>query len=239
MRASKSLAVAMAGLVALASAPAVAQVADEAVARRDRSHVRLQAEKVPINPNLPVIEDSAAALRRNADEIGVRALALLAVSMKGAGAPEADYRGFIRRFALDAAFTPAETDFLANAAPSERDMIQFSWRFEAACTLLWAIGLIDSLDRPEKECTAASVMPLLDAPDRAAALQGARLRPIAAILDEADLIYRYRWAIVDIQVGGDPVPEWLSADIALERHHALNWLVVNPPEPWDDVSLDT
>lgn len=214
-------------------------VSAEAVARRDRSHTRLEAEKVPINRHLPVLEDSREALRRSPEEVAVRALALLAVSMKASGAPEEVWRGFTRDFGLEKNFTSEEADFMADPDPDDHDKQQLSWRLEAACTLLWAIGRLEKLDRPEEECTANQVMPLVRNVDRAGFIAAAKLRPIGDILDQADLIYRYRWALVDIQVGGKPVPDWLSGDIAVERHHAFNWLVMNPAEDWDDVPLDT
>lgn len=223
-------------------APAVAMfvqaVAPDALARRDRSNAQLKAEGVPVNPSLPLIESAAEARRRDAGEVAIRALALIAVSMKGSGLPEAEWRGFIARYRLESAFTPAEADFLADPRPSEADRVAFSWRHEAACVLLWAIGKVETLGRPAGACDAKPIRALVGQ-DRAAYLATARLRPIDAILDQADLIYRYRWALVDRAIGGAAVPGWLNDDIAMERHHAFNWLVQNPGDPWDDVSLDT
>jgi hypothetical protein len=139
---------------------------------------------------------------------------------------------------LESAFTPAEAKFIADPKPSEADMVAFSWRNEAACVLFWAVGKIDKLDRPELECDMAQVRAILDQ-DRKTYLAGARLRPVAEILDHADRVFRYRWALVDQGVGGATVPAWLNADIAMEQHQAFNWLVHNPGEPWDDISLDT
>jgi hypothetical protein len=228
----------MLALLALSLAViAPAQDAD-ALARRERSNLQLKAEGVPINAGLPVIESEAEARRPTAEAVAVRALALLAVSMKGGGMPEAEWRGFISRYQLAAEFSPEEARFLADPTPSEADRVAFSWRHEAACALLWAVGKVEALGRPAQECGAEPVRTILKQ-DRASFLAGAKLRPVPEVLDQADLIYRYRWALVDQQVGGKPVPAWLSDDIAMERHHAFNWLVQNPGDPWDDISLET
>jgi hypothetical protein len=67
----------------------------------------------------------------------------------------------------------------------------------------------------------------------------AKLRSIESILDEADLIYRYRWAVVDARVKGEDAPALLHPGVAMERHHALNWLIGYMEQEWDDVSTDT
>jgi hypothetical protein len=73
--------------IALAFTLSAQDVAADALARRDRSNAVLKAESVPLNANLPVIESEAEARRPGTEEVALRALALLAVSMKGAGFP--------------------------------------------------------------------------------------------------------------------------------------------------------
>ena len=38
---------------------------------------------------------------------------------------------------------------------------------------------------------------------------------------------------------GKPAPAGLNDDVAMERHHALNWLIGSMDQDWDDISLDT
>ena len=68
-------------------------------------------------------------------------------------------------------------------------------------------------------------------------IQDSELRPIADILDQADLIYRYHWAVRNARLKGQPTPAALNPDVTQERHHALNWLIM--AEAWDDVPIDT
>jgi Domain of unknown function (DUF4272) len=65
------------------------------------------------------------------------------------------------------------------------------------------------------------------------------LRSKSEILDQADLIYRYRWALVDARYKGREPPAGLNPDVAMERHQVFNWLIEHSKTAWDDISLDT
>ncbi len=70
-------------------------------------------------------------------------------------------------------------------------------------------------------------------------LADAKLRPLPEILDHADRIYRYHWAVVDARVNGrDPLPS-MEPGVTLERHYAFNWLVGYMEQEWDDIGTDT
>lgn len=69
-------------------------------------------------------------------------------------------------------------------------------------------------------------------------LQAAKPRGTQEILDEADLIYRLDWACVDARIKGNEAPASLNADVVVERHMALNWLI-GYDDDWDNVSTDT
>ncbi len=68
---------------------------------------------------------------------------------------------------------------------------------------------------------------------------GARLRALSDILDEADRIYRYHWAVTEARVDREPSPAGLEPGVTHERHYALNWLIRYLDQEWDDVSTDT
>jgi hypothetical protein len=67
----------------------------------------------------------------------------------------------------------------------------------------------------------------------------AKLRPMSAILDQADKIYRYHWAVVDARVNGKSSLAKLEPGVTMERHYALNWLIGYMEQEWDDISTDT
>ena len=67
----------------------------------------------------------------------------------------------------------------------------------------------------------------------------ANLRTVSSILDEADLIYRYHWALVDAELYDTAKPQGLLAPVVEERHRALNWLIGYQDQDWDEVTTDT
>ncbi len=136
------------------------------------------------------------------------------------------------------AFSPRELAFFDDPAPSARDITQFSWACEPAFPMAWALGQIEVLGRPDQECDldALAAKTLDDGGRTLAAI--AALRSIDEILDEADLIYRYHWAVRQAGLDGDPDPAGLNGGVVMERHRGLNWLIGYEAE-WDEVTTDT
>ncbi|MES2443558.1 MAG: DUF4272 domain-containing protein [Pseudomonadota bacterium] len=211
----------------------------DSLARRARSNRVMQAEHVQINEWLPVIASAAQVSPPSTEEVTMRAVATMAVAMKGEGLDQSEVDAVVRDYGLAPWLTPEERAFLADPATTAEDRGVHSWRYEAANILFWAIGFVDRLDGPRVQCDPAMLAGLLRSNSRTTLLAKARLRPMAEILDQADLIYRYRWALTEARVRGRPPPAGLSDDIAMERHHAFNWLVRHADEAWDDITLDT
>lgn len=211
----------------------------DALARKSRSEIRLRAEGVPINQYLPAIEGLADIERRSKEEIAWRAMALLVVSVKGEGIEQSKIDAIVDEYGLEGHFTPKEAAFIADQAPSDEERVQFVWRYEAAWTLLWALGYMDELEKPTEICDVPAAVKFLRARSAAQFIADAKLRPIEEIADAADIIYRYHWAVVDARVNDAPAPASLNADVTMERHYALNWLVGYMDEAWDDISTDT
>jgi hypothetical protein len=144
-----------------------------------------------------------------------------------------------RAYRADAFFSPKERAFLATASPDEQQRAQFAWRYEAACVLMWALSYTDSLGRPDRPCNVEPIIGIITHGDREGFFRGARLRPQREILDQADLIYRYHWAVTEARLHNQPAPAGLNPDVVMERHYALNWLIGYMGQEWDDVSTDT
>ena len=126
-----------------------------------------------------------------------------------------------------------------NLDPTRHLLTQFTWRYEAAWTLLWSLSYVETLAWPSAICdAAAAVAPLANA-DRETFVAGAVLRPLADILDAADLVYRQHWATRNAKLKGEPIPDSLNDDVIVERHYALNWLIGYMGEDWDDITTDT
>jgi len=98
--------------------------------------------------------------------------------------------------------------------------------------------LVLDLDLPGQSGRAV-LQTLLQAGDLQGALHAARMRPDSEILDALDLHYRLHWIVRQAQVQQQPAPAGLNADVLMERHHALNWLVLFEGNDWDDVDTPT
>ena len=211
----------------------------EAESRRARSIAILKAEKVPVLESLPVIETEAESTRRTTEQVATRAMALCVVAVKGEGLEQPIIEKLIDKYELASAFTPKEEEFLNNPNPTEHDRIQFAWRYECYWVMLWALGFVDELERPDKICDAGLAVSFLQENGRDGFLEKSKLRPQSEILDAADLLYRYHWAVVDARINNREAPAGLDGGIVMERHYALNWLIGYMDQEWDDVSTDT
>lgn len=216
-----------------------ADVSPEALDRKSRSEAILKLQGVPINNWLPVIEAEEEAKKRTVEEIAYRALALLTVAVKGEGLEQSTVERIVADYGLENYFTPKERAFIEQEFPLESDRVNFSWRYEAAWTLLWALGYVDDLGVPDSYCDVGRAVRFMKERTPEQFIADAKLRPLSEILDQADLIYRYNWAVVDARVNGKPAPAGLDPGVTYERHYALNWLIGYMNQAWDDISTDT
>jgi hypothetical protein len=120
----------------------------EAIERRLRSETILRAEGVPFLAALPVIETTAEALKRSKEEVALRTLCLLFVAAKGEGVEDEVLERLLKSYELRPHLTPKELAFVLDHSPSPHDRYQFVWRYEAASTLLWALGFVAQLGKP-------------------------------------------------------------------------------------------
>jgi hypothetical protein len=99
------------------------------------------------------------------------------------------------------------------------------------------LGFVAELGTPTHACDVNLAASAMTERTTSQFIEDSKLRPIADILDQADLIYRYHWAVRNARLKGQQTPGALDAGVTQERHHALNWLVME--EAWDDVTTDT
>lgn len=212
-------------------------VTEEQLARKHRSEGILQAEGVPFIAHLPVIERVDEATGPTAAEVAGRLQALAIVAVKAEGLEQEIVAEVVTGRGWQSLFSPLERVFIDDPQPSEHDRIQFVWRYEAAWVLLWALHKTEGpLGLPREPCDVPFLSGTVrDDPDLAAS----GLRPRAELLDAADLIFRCHWATRQAQLTGQDAPAGLDPGVTMERHHALNWLIGDGSEAWDDVSTNT
>jgi hypothetical protein len=207
--------------------------------RKEKSEKILESHVVPVNTELPVIESESEVNLRSQEEIVDRALCLSAVSLKGEGLEKGDVDDFIAKHAIKEKLSPAEKKFIDKEEVTHNDRIQFSWRYEALWVMLWALRYVDKLDYPSDICSPSDAIKTIVADGGDGFRENARLRDLSEILDEADLIYRYDWAVVDARINKKETPANLDPGVVQERHWALNWLIGYMDQKWDDISTDT
>jgi len=211
----------------------------EAEARKARSIAQLRSEGVPHIDWLPFLDPVSRAQLRLPDEVARRAFCLFAVAMRASPGMRGHAVKALRDYRVEGDLTPQERMWFRPFI-SERARVQASWRIEACVALLWYLGHLPELPRPDRVaetgCIAERVQDL--GPTRF--FTGVIPRTPTEALDEADLIYRYHWAVRDAQLHGRPCPAGLNGDVVMERHKALNWLIADPHEAqWDLVATDT
>jgi hypothetical protein len=220
---------------------------DEAMQRKQRSEETLSAEGVPINASLPCIESEAEANIRTEEETALRAMALCLVAVKGEGllqvSPEqvqSVVQRILSQFRVESYLSAEEREFVFGPTPHQQVAVQFSWRYEALWVLLWALGFIEKLNRPDTQCDVPKAVALIRGLGHEAIVQRSKLRAPAELLDAADLIYRYHWAVGEFhQLRGQEPPADLNPGVVMERHHALNWLIGYGGDDWDAVDTST
>ena len=217
--------------------PPGATLRGDQILRKQWAEELLENEGVPVNPHLPAIESEAEVSLRAPREVADRLLALAVVAAKGGGLQQALVDEIVEDKGVRPLFTPAELAFIDNPNPSLHDRTQFSWRYEAAWVLLWALRHVDGpLGRPDRICDVPRLAETVrDEPD----LARHGMCSANDILNEADLIYRYHWAVRQAGLDGNPPPAGLDPGVVMERHHALNWLIGYFDADWDDVTTDT
>jgi hypothetical protein len=208
-----------------------------ALARKTASEAQLKARGIALADTLPPVVCEDELVLRERDEVVERARALLVVALRAESVASKEAMSTEMLFAkmplAEDGLSPAEKSFLALAAPTQQDCAPFIWRYESLYLLEWALGLKDVLPYPGAPCDAATtVATLLE-------MRGPELRPANEILDALDLHYRLHWSIRQKRLKKQPDTAGLDADVVMQRHHALNWLVRFQHAPWDDVDTPT
>lgn len=208
--------------------------------RKAKSEELLRSIGVPLNLNLPLVEDESEIRLPAALDVARRSLVLYSVSAVGFGAASQRAVNWLKDQDLWEFVSPDEGVFLTKEEPSEQEVFEASWRVESLATLLWSMGKIKSLDFPTDTCDVGKVQDLMPVPDSdcTSFLNNSSLRSPREVLDQVDLIYRIHWAVREAQLTGQTIPCSVDPSVVYERHYTLNWLV-GYAEQWDDITTDT
>ncbi len=222
----------------------------DAVARRARTLARLEGMDPRLPSGMPPALGEGEVVLQAPEAVLRRALALFTVAAwgqahgTGAGPIPAGQR-MHNPIGFDA-LTPRERAQVAVETPeaaTPEAAAAMSWRYEAANTLLWALG------REAAEIGRSDRMIDVDALWRDVADlarpgspgEVLRLRPVGEILDALDRTWREHWIVRQARQMASPI-DGLNGDVVAERHVALNWLTGFQNDlgtPWDEIDTPT
>jgi len=218
--------------------------------RKQKSIAILRSLGIKTMDELPLIESEDETVLRTKEEVAGRTVGLMLISLYAEGLCSGEERNahkdwidkLIRRFDAYDLFTPNETAFLEKEDPDMSECINFSWQYEPFTVMLWALGFLtaeEALAIPAEICDVPKAVGLMKKyGSYEEFLSNAVLREKEAVLDQADLIYRYDWACVEDRIN-DQQENKVEWGIVMERHRALNWLINYCEDDWDDVTTDT
>jgi hypothetical protein len=211
----------------------------EGLDRRRRSILQLQEANIKYIEHLPAIEPATDVQLPDKSVILDRALALLLLANIAGTLPFDRFDELVVTYGVDAAFSPDETAYIAAIRREELPdavMDELTWNFESFWALMWVLGELPELGSPAHMCDPGAIVARVLGNSRQQLLGDAEVQPVDAILDAADLYYRYHWACVDTM----GTQAQLNTGVVYRRRYALDWLVRHGThESWDDVVLHT
>ncbi|AZK44979.1 DUF4272 domain-containing protein [Paenibacillus lentus] len=224
------------------------QVSAEGEQRKQETIAYLQSRNIPYIEGLPQLPPLADLHFKPREEIARRAVALLLVIQyacyilqdEGVEQSRQFVTEMLDKYGVTNALTENEADLLQQEEPEHQDAVNISWQYEAYWVLIWALGLVESLEFPNQTCDCDFAIQAVSSCDSFEEFLGktSPRRP-EEILDEADRNYRLHWACVNSRIKGESAPAGMNESIVMERRRALFWLIGSEGEEWDHISLDT
>ena len=179
---------------------------------------------------------------REPSHVAKRALALYAVWYLSTDEPRHDILNWLKSSGVEAELKPREREFVATPQPTLKQRIEFSWHSERLYVLLWSLNRIASLPPANMQCdTGHFTGALISLPSRIDApfVTDAQLRSYRELSTMSDSIRQLHWTARDAKINQRKLKAPIDIEIIQERHHAINWLIGDELQEWDDVLTDT
>ncbi|WP_329904155.1 DUF4272 domain-containing protein [Porphyromonas pogonae] len=208
--------------------------------RKEFTNSFLRQKGIPILEHLPFVEDYAEARFRDQRQVACKSVVIYGLIYVAHNERTAEEMiSYFKKYNLWNYVSPNEKKYLEKPIRTEQENNSISWRIECLNVLLWSLGHFDTLSFPTDICDFSNYknLPNLDN-DPTEWINNSKLRNTEDILNETDMIYRIHWAVRDASLNGKPIPAKINEDIVMERHFALNWLVIYA-ENWGDITTDT
>lgn len=221
---------------------------DEGELRKNKTEAYLNENGISFNHSLPQLAPIEQCQFKTHEDIARRAVALLIVIQYACDVAQGDniqeskdfFVNMLQRYDVREFLTDNESNFLQAEEPSRQEAVNISWQYEAYWVLVWALGLVDTLEFPDDVCDCAYAIKVVSNHETFEQFYlNTTMRSTEEILDEADKIYRLHWACVDSRIKGQECPAGMNESIVTERRRGLFWMVGHRNEGWDNISMDT
>lgn len=202
---------------------------------RVRSEAILKEHKVPLHPNLPILDEISL---RSPREVCERIVSLYTLAGLANGAVgELMEEWLIDENALRY-LSKGEKEMLKRAQFSEAELNELSWKQESLYALCWCGRLVYQMTWPTDEADLSNVFYLIP-PEKAISefLASYSLRSSDEVVQELDIYYCLHVALEHPELWRDEQTD-LRVEVVVERRQALEW-VCSESIGWDEVPLDT
>jgi hypothetical protein len=194
----------------------------------------LQALGVPVNSNLPLIDNPSRLQPRSAKDVAARAWVLSHIAYLGYGSSTSEMRKLIEKARLEEHVSPNEWNLLKSRRLGAARKNWAGWMAEAVHGCAWALRVVDS--GPLADCPSTLAKTFAVDIDPWPGIEKAKLRGFDQLYRRADLSYRLHWAARHLLFEGATLPQ---REIAFRlRRWSADW-IVGVPYAWDDMPLDT
>lgn len=181
-------------------------------------------------------------LTRQPDAVARR---LLAVAACAAAALHAELREDILDWFQSENLLPylsdEESAFLMNPAPSDQQMVQFSWYIEAATVLGWALCLKDNLPPPTSQSSIGDIVEVIPAPGEPTSgfISEAKLRPTDQLCEAAAKLEQAHAQARSDRDNNRVIRGGVDLEVVGEQHRAIKWVVADEGLDWQFIATNT
>lgn len=212
---------------------------EESLNRKMKSIEYLKERNIEFDKDLPGIPPASEITLRGSEAIATRAVCCLVTIQHAFDILNNSYVDRSRKFfsdllnswSLTTLLTDDEKKIFSGKA-NGNDLNKMVWKYEECWVLMWALGLVDKLEMPNKCCDAKKLINLVSTHKSFNSFyKTINMRDVSEILDETDLNLRYFWIINKCALEKKEIPQNIEPGIVIERHHAFGW-IINMQEDW-------
>ncbi len=200
-------------------------IESEIAQRRGRTVNRLKAQGLRLPAAIPSAPKMNDCRRRAAGDVADRILVLVVVAMRASGAGADEVGEMVRKLGLLPKLTARERAFIEAVDVDPEQATDLQWRWESVETMLWSLGLVEDLGRPDHECDVGVLSRLLEKLGRAGIAAGDQPRLDVELLDLLDELLCQEAAVAAAQQLGKRPPARLVPGVVEERLEAIEWLL--------------